>query len=572
MTEIDQIHKVKNKNNEEYHLWHSFLRAFTLMITNFFPIMMVCFFILIKKQYTNDANKSYSVEAIGYTINFMFVTIYYSVLFICNMTSKIKKKIIETEDYIERKKLIDSAFAMIMTIVLILLAIFCVLSIIYSQVRATKMGEHHIVSNYIIHWMLMMIPIIIFNTVAMFFANLTFSLKGFNRWYIISSLFLFAIIETLFIYAFSFIKTNNIIVFLLIPTLIISGIKMIVYAIVFYSKIQYIYSTKMYYQAKQKLHFFLVSKEIYVELFKKCSVTIYFGISYTLSIIVQSILIKFSYVIDNHLEYYFTNDGFYILLFIKIIVYNLIYLIYIFSRSFNIAIIDHENHENKDLKEKIKRREYLRRINYSIQTTLLLVCFLLFFSLKSLTNSLFGSLDWYQNETVTSDQMFKGMEFKVLVPKLVQEGFIYGTISFFFVDHSIVNRNIISKTDQSNKLTTWLVISSYFVCLSSLSYVFPFLFNKIFPGLGGFFISFGIYGIVALFFVFILDWKRRYTIYKEYFPKQMENISLIKFSCYRVVIDKEYKTNFKRDLIIYSISSTIIVAILSAFVYFITAI
>lgn len=559
----------KNTNLEKTHLWQVYLRIISILITTYIPSLVVYFFLFINPYYS-ETLKSNAIESLGYTMNIIFICIYYSILFICQICAKLKWKINKSKDEKERKMWIDSGFFVLLTIIGFLLCIFIVLSIIYSQVRAYKMDSFHNISKGILHYMAMMIPIIVFNTIANFFINLSFTIDKIKSTWIIFLLYLISIIEIFLIFIFNtYINTTNIIVILLIPSLIISFVKMIGFTFIYYKKTQYFFYTNNQLRKNHKYYFpFLVSKKIYIKLFRRCITSIWFSLSYTFSIVIQSLFVKFAYSIDNKLSYLFTSQGFYILLFVKIIDYGLLYPIFLFSRAFNISMLEHENNNHKDIYAKLDRRSFLRKINFCLITILICLSFALYFSLDKITSSLFNNLQWYRSEGPKENQLFFGYKYSDIIPIFIKQNFLYGIISFFFVEHSINNRNIITKTDKPNKFVSWTAIVIQFFSYSFITYIFAFKLSYIFLGLSGFFISFGLYGIMIIMVVFSFDFIRKFNLYKIYFSDKMNNISKFNFLFSKWKIDRyiktQNKTTQKYEISLYSIN---ILILLSVFIY-----
>lgn len=559
----------ENDNIEETHLWQVYLRIFSLLFTAFFPLVMMQFFLFITKNYNTDV-KSISLESIGYTLNIVFIIIYYTICFIGLISSKLKKYLNNSSTWEEKNRVIKSGIYALFTIIGISLLVYIVVSIIYSRIRASSLTN---VSRYIESYTIMMTPIIIFNMIANFYINLSFSTHGIKSSWLLISLYPLMLLEIILIYIFlNYIHDERIILLITAPSLCMSFLKMIIFTIIFYSRTTYFYTNQSWIKMKSKTKFFSCSKKTYVNIIKRCRFSIYFAIALMLTLVIQSLFIKFAYSIDNSLGYLYTEDNhnhqgdihgkYYILLFVKIIVYNILYLVFLFSRSFNISMLEQENGSKKTFLFKLERRKFLRKINFLILSISTVLSFSLYFALEDITNNLFKNLSWY-NDEVIKGTYFIGKTYKSIIPFLVKESFLYGIIAFYLVEQSINNRIIIFRTDQSNIKLFILIIFSYSISTSLFTYIFAFVLNHIFLGLSGFMISYALYGSLSLLFIWIFELIRSYNLYIQ---EEIIDTTWTKteFMIKKYSIDNKFLKKTKQDFKFYLINFIIQISILIA--------
>lgn len=542
---------------KKIQIWKTFFRVFTLFFTTFFPVVMMQFLIFLNKDY-DQRLKSSSLESIGYTLNIVFIIIYYTILFIGLISSKLKEMVNKCKTWEERNEVINSGLYAVFTIIAFLLVIFIIISIVYSEVRAHNLEN---VSSSIINYMLIMIPVVLFNMVANYYINLLFLINGIKTNNILVSLYFLMIVETMLTWIFLvFVKSTNIVDILMIPTMIISLVKMIIFTILFYWKLT---KFKLPNQIIDKKKMFFGSKKYYIDIMKRCKLSIIFSFCLMISIVVQSLFIGFAYTIDNQLGFLYTKDRYYVLLFVKIVVYNILYLIFSLSRALNVSMLEQEDYRDQPLEIRMQKRVFLRKINYCLMTVLMVISIAIFFSLDLITKSLFTGLDWYV-ETIRDGIFFVGKKYSEIIPFFIKQSFLYGALSFFFVEHSINNRVIFFRTDRVNNKLYSLVILSYAISTSLLTYIFGFVLNRVFVGISGFFVAFGLYGVVSLIFLIFFEHARSY---KMFAIQSSLSTGEKKFRFWLIGNHRHYHLNWKKDVYFYTINTLVIVAIFAWIIY-----
>ncbi len=489
-----------NKNsifNES--LWFKFLKIFivyffsmfTIVVHNLVPLLI---------GYLNNHNVSGALvsQSIGYTQPIIFFAITIIIMISIQILTITKNNLNDDDESKNIFKNITNTGLITMVLSITGIAIiFIATMFLYSNITIGNLSiiEKGIISKFIKEYSSMMILNLLLIGISVYYIFCLTEFKFKISWLFFTELFL-SFISILLSVIFILYTNISPAICLALASFIPNIIKLITIMFIFYKYIAY-----------WKVWEMSFDKKIFFEIWNMISALSFYMFVYSMTMVFQMILINSLSNVGN--KYLYTENGEYLIVLSRVLVYSLINLMITLSRSMGRALNLHFDRPILDLKK--SEKQFSISMKYSIIITIIfsLLGILFAFLMPFFVDGLFARQGWSFGVIPIVDQSsipfphIETIKYIDVIKKFAFEGFLISLGSQILLGLSINIRIGIFFNFKRDLKIFWVILFTFFVTISLGNYFLGVELQDELPGLIGFSIAQMINSFFALIIVLI---------------------------------------------------------------------
>ena len=264
-----------------------------------------------------------------------------------------------------------------------------------------------------------------------------------------------------------------------------------------------------FYVANWKINEFSFDKSIFFEIIKGIYALSTYMLVYSLTMITQMILITFINVSNPSLSYLYTDNGEYLIIISRLVIYSIINLLITISRSMGRAI--NLYHEQPKLNLIKSESQFKQSLGMAIKITLVFLVIGLIISsfIINLVDLFFMNQSWSHQiipESIANKIPFPHIEnvrYVDLIKKFVFEGFLLSLIAQSIQSIAINTRVAVFFNFKRKLIVFWIILINFFIVEGIGSYFLGSVMQAQLPGMIGFAIAQIINATAALITIII---------------------------------------------------------------------
>lgn len=264
-----------------------------------------------------------------------------------------------------------------------------------------------------------------------------------------------------------------------------------------------------FYVANWKINEFSFDKSIFFEIIKGIYALSTYMLVYSLTMITQMILITFINVSNPSLSYLYTDNGEYLIIISRLVIYSIINLLITISRSMGRAI--NLYHEQPKLNLIKSESQFKQSLGMAIKVTLVFLVIGLIISsfIINLVDLFFMNQSWSHQiipESIANKIPFphaENVRYVDLIKKFVFEGFLLSLIAQSIQSIAINARVAVFFNFKRKLIVFWIILINFFIVEGIGSYFLGSVMQAQLPGMIGFAIAQIINATAALITIII---------------------------------------------------------------------
>ncbi len=544
--------KIKNIKSKD-SLVFIFFKIFIIFFLSMLPIVLHNL-INVKHSYylpyeqTVGITDKYIIaaQAIGYSQPMAFFSINCLVLITVNIINILKKLFNKNNIKQQPKEIINSGIIYVFITSIIVGMLLGIVMNIYSVTVLDDFDYpiKSLLQEYLTEYVWMIFIYILIIGLSIFF-ELVLLECGYNYWIIMVTTIFMSCLDVTLSIILNFYTNLSPIISCVTGTIIPSFIQLLIFSTIFYKKIANWkpWNIKLY---KKHVKLFWTSSWI---------LTTYM-LAYGIMMVIQMMFM--SLIVKNEKEKYLINDnGQYVIIITRIIVYNILNLLVIIPKSMSRAVTS-KYVEKSTPYQKISNFERSMKIcNYSLLVMVIFGLLIFAFS-NQIVENLYEGVEW-TNEPLRSnypiDYFGKDATYLTVIKEFFWRGLLFGIFSQSVINYSICYR-VITYYYLDKNAKSFLIILFFFIMIySTCNYFFGVYLQYIFRGLIGFMLTIMIYGFVSIIIVWYVSYNAKIKIinnwlYERYDYKIDNNkkwnliYTYKKINEYKLIMYKPYKKEF----------------------------